>query len=77
MRKSKKKIAAVGITCLLASGLLLGSVEYASHTFAAAKTAESGVKPVNKNTKVNENEKRAASGVSKEESVYVLSLIHI
>ncbi len=71
MRKSKKKIAAVGITCLLASGLLLGSVEYASHTFAAAKTAESGVKPVNKNTKVNDNEKRAASGVSKEESVYV------
>ena len=46
MRKSKKKMAAVGVTCLLTSGLLLGSLEYASHTFAVTKAAAAGVKVV-------------------------------
>lgn len=71
MRKSRKKIAAVGITCLLASGLLLGSVEYASHTFAATKAAAAGVKVVTEHVIENAKEKKAASGVTKEESVYV------
>lgn len=71
MRKNKKKIAAVGVTCLLASGLLLGSVEYASHTFAVTKAAAAGVKVVTEQVVENAKEKKAASGVSKEESVYV------
>ena len=71
MRKSKKKMAAVGVTCLLTSGLLLGSLEYASHTFAVTKAAAAGVKVVTEHVVENAKEKKAASGVSKEESVYV------
>lgn len=70
MRKNKKKIAALGITCLVASGLLLGSVEYASHTFAATKAA-TGVKVVTEKVAERASEKKTAAGVSKEESVYV------
>ena len=42
MRVNKKKIATVGISVLLASGLLVGSVEYASHTFAFNKALAAG-----------------------------------
>ena len=31
MRKNIKKVAKIGVTGLLAAGLLVGSVEYASH----------------------------------------------
>ena len=40
MKKSKKTIAA-GLTCVLAAGLLMGSVDYASHTFAAENETKS------------------------------------
>lgn len=71
MRKSKKKMATVGVTCLLTSGLLLGSLEYVSHTFAVTKAAAAGVKVVTEHVVEDAKEKKAASGVSKEESVYV------
>lgn len=71
MRKSKKKMAAIGLTCVLASGLLLGSVEYASHTFAATKVAAAGVQLVAEKVADNTKETQNASDVSKEETVYV------
>lgn len=71
MRKNKKKIVTIGISCLIASGLLLGSVEYASHTFAATKVAANAVKTVTERVVDNAAQKKAAAGVTKEESVYV------
>lgn len=71
MRKNTKKIVTIGISCLVASGLLLGSVEYATHTFAATKVAANAVKTVTESVVENAAQKKAASGVTKEESVYV------
>lgn len=71
MRMNRKKVVAVGLTCVLASGLLLGSVEYASHTFAATKLAAESVKVVTETVVENAAQKKAAKGVTKEESVYV------
>ena len=34
MRKNIKKMAAIGISGLLSAGLLVGSVDYASHMFS-------------------------------------------
>lgn len=69
--KNKKKVAAVGLTCVLASGLLLGNIDYATHTYAAAKLAAAEVTTVAETVKKNAAQKKAAEGVEKEESVYV------
>lgn len=37
MRKNIKKVAKIGVTGLLAAGLLVGSVEYASHMVCSYK----------------------------------------
>lgn len=71
MRKNRKKMMAIGLTCVLASGLLLGSVEYASHTFAVTKAAASGARLVAERAVENTKEKKNASDVTKEETVYV------
>lgn len=72
MRVNKKKMAAAGISVLLASGLLVGSVEYASHTFALSKAAAAGnTKTVTESVNTKAAKKADASKVSKEETVYV------
>lgn len=72
MRVNKKKMAAAGISVLLASGLLVGSVEYASHTFAFSKAAAAeNTKTVTENVNAKAAKKADASNVSKEETVYV------
>lgn len=72
MRVNKKKMAAAGISVLLASGLLVGSVEYASHTFALSKAAAAGnTKTVTESVNTKVAKKADASKVSKEETVYV------
>lgn len=72
MRVNKKKMAAAGISVLLASGLLVGSVEYASHTFALSKAAVAGnTKTVTESVNTKAAKKADASKVSKEETVYV------
>lgn len=71
MKMNKKKLAAVGLTCVLASGLLIGSVEYASHTYAATKLVAEGAKVVTEKVAKDAAQKKAAKGVEKEESVYV------
>lgn len=72
MRVNKKKMAAAGISVLLASGLLVGSVEYASHTFALSKAAAAGnTKTVTESVNTKAAKKVDASKVSKEETVYV------
>lgn len=69
--KNKKTVAAVGLTCVLASGLLLGNIDYATHTYAAAKLAVKETAAVAGTVKKNAAQKKAAQGVEKEESVYV------
>ena len=71
MKMNKKKLAAAGLTCVLASGLLIGSVEYASHTYAATKLVAEGTKAVAEKVVKGAAQKKAAGGVVKEESVYV------
>lgn len=72
MRVNKKKMAAAGISVLLASGLLVGSVEYASHTFALSKAAAAGnTKTVTESVNTKAAKEADASKVSKEETVYV------
>ena len=72
MRVNKKKMAAAGISVLLASGLLVGCVEYASHTFALSKAAAAGnTKTVTESVNTKAAKKADASKVSKEETVYV------
>lgn len=71
MRKDKKKMAAIGLTCILASGLLIGNIDYATHTFAATRIAAAEVKTVAEKIVENAAQKKAAEGVTKEESVYV------
>ena len=48
MRKNIKKVAKIGVSGLLAAGLLVGSVEYASHMFVMTNKAVA--KQVNKVT---------------------------
>ena len=64
MRKSNRVIA-TGLTCLLATSLLLGNVEYATHTFAA----EDAVK--NQRVTVLAGAVKEKKSIEKEESVYV------
>lgn len=71
MRKNRKQMAAIGLTCVLVSGLLLGSVEYASHTFAATRVAATGAQLVAEKVVENTKEKKNAADVMKEETVYV------
>lgn len=72
MRNNKKKIAVTGISVLLASGLLVGSIEYASHTFAFSKAAAAGatVNTVTESVAEKSAKKTDLSNVSKEETVY-------
>ncbi len=70
MRKSMKRVVSVSVSCLIASGLLLGSVEYASHTFAAAKAAAGAVTVAAQEISNRVEQKRKISGITKEESVY-------
>lgn len=72
MRKNKKKIAVTGISLLLASGLLVGSIEYASHTFAFSKAAAAvgASNTVTESVEGKSAKKTDASGVTKEETVY-------
>lgn len=70
MRINKKKVT-VGLTCVLATGLLIGSVEYASHTFAATNLAVKGAEIVAEAAVENVKQTKAVKGVTKEESVYV------
>ena len=71
MRISKKKIAAWGLTTVLAAGLLAGNVEFATHTFAIAKEAAREVTAVSGRVVDYAAAKKAASRVEKSESVYV------
>lgn len=70
MRMNKKKMT-VGLTCVLATGLLIGSVEYASHTFAATNLAVKGAEIVAEAAVENVKQTKAVKGVTKDESVYV------
>lgn len=70
--KMNKKYVVTGLTCALTAGLLMGNVDYASHTFAAAKLAAKGTEAVVEKAVKNTKEKRNAAGVTKEESVYVM-----
>lgn len=56
--KNKKTVAAVGLTCVLASGLLLGNIDYATHTYAAAKLAVKETAAVAGTVKKNAAQKR-------------------
>lgn len=69
MKQNKKKIVAVGATGLLASGLLLGSVEYATHTFAATRIMTTNAAKVTEKTDAKDTAKKSGK-VSKEETVY-------
>lgn len=71
MRKNTKKIVTIGVSCLIASGLLMGSVEYASHTFAATKVMANATKTVTERVVTHAAQKKKAGNVEKEESVYV------
>lgn len=69
MRVSKK-VVATGLTCALASALLLGSVEYASHTYAAERLETTVQKETNTIVAGAADEKDSKK-LEKEESVYV------
>lgn len=63
-----KKIAMAGISGLLAAGLIMGSVEYASHTFVNTHTV------VATEQKMEQKERggdKTENAVSKEETVYI------
>ena len=66
MRMSKK-VMATGLTCLLTTSLLMGNVQYATHTFAAEQS-------VKQQMEVRTGGVKTAAGkaaIEKEESVYV------
>ena len=71
IRANKKKMIAWGLTSVLAATILVGNVEYATHTFAIAKEAAQDVKKVSVRAIDYAAAKKAASGVEKSESVYV------
>lgn len=71
MRMNKKKVMAVGLTSVLAAALLVGNVEYATHTFAIAKEAVGEVKEITDRAADYKAAAKTASGVEKQESVYV------
>ncbi len=71
MRKNIKKVAKIGVSGLLAAGLLVGSVEYASHMFvmtnkAVAKQVDKVTEEVKTASKAGLDSKK----VSKQETVY-------
>ena len=69
MRVSKK-VVATGLTCALASALLLGSVEYASHTYAAERL-ETTVQKETNTVMAGAADEKDSKKLEKEESVYV------
>lgn len=71
MRKNFKKVMVTGVSGLLAAGLLVGSVDYASHMFiltnkALAKQAER----ISEEIKVSSSTGLSSSEPSKQETVY-------
>ena len=77
MKKSMKKITIVGVSGLLAAGLLVGSIEYASHTFREEHMAANAA--VSANTDKEEEDKDASTKatketeIGKEETIYILA----
>ena len=72
MRKNIKKVAKIGVSGLLAAGLLVGSVEYASHMFvmtnkAVAKQVDKVTEEVKTASKAGLDSKK----VSKQETVFI------
>lgn len=76
--KDRKRLVKVGISGLLTAGLLVGSVEYASHTWmyshAGVKAAEQTVKQTESVEPMSAAKEDAGSAteVSKEETVYAV-----
>lgn len=71
MRKNIKKVAKIGVSGLLAAGLLVGSVEYASHMFVMTnKAVAKQVNKVTEEVKTNSKSGLDSEDVSKQETVY-------
>ena len=71
MRKNIKKVAKIGVTGLLAAGLLVGSVEYASHMFVLTnKVVAKQVDKVKEDVKTSSKSGLDSEDVSKQETVY-------
>ncbi len=68
MIMKNKKIAMAGISGLLAAGLIMGSVEYASHTFVNTHTLVAEEQQMEQKEKGGD---KTEDAVSKEETVYV------
>lgn len=66
--RMNKKVTATGLTCILATSLLLGNIEYATHTFAAENAVKQQTETVMAGAAGDKSEK---AELEKEESVYV------
>lgn len=71
MRKNIKKIAAIGISGLLSAGLLVGSIDYASHMFSLNnEVVAKEVEKVTDTIKDNASAGVDSTDTSKQETVY-------
>ena len=71
MRKNLKKVMAAGVSGLLAAGLLVGSVDYASHMFIMTNRAVAKqVERVSEEIKASSKSGLDSDKTSKQETVY-------
>ena len=71
MRKNLKKIMVTGVSGLLAAGLLVGSVDYASHMFIVTNRAVAKqIEKVTENIETSSKSGLNSDKTSKQETVY-------